>query len=100
MIRKFSAGRIFSQAQKFESDQILIFEGEKLVAIESADNHDLSSVKFLEGALIPGFINTHCHLELSHLKGRIDLGTGLIPFISGVVSLRGAEQEVIDEADS
>jgi cytosine/adenosine deaminase-related metal-dependent hydrolase len=23
------------------------------------------------GMLIPGFINTHCHLELSHLKDRI-----------------------------
>ncbi|MBK9636427.1 MAG: amidohydrolase family protein [Bacteroidetes bacterium] len=26
---------------------------------------------FLEGVLIPGFVNTHCHLELSHLKNEL-----------------------------
>lgn len=26
---------------------------------------------FLEGVLVPGFVNTHCHLELSHLKNEL-----------------------------
>ncbi len=98
MIKKFSAEKIFGEERKFESEQVLIFDDEKLIAIDSVNDHDASSVNFLKGALIPGFINTHCHLELSHLKGRIDSGTGLIPFITGVVSMRGAEQEIIDEA--
>lgn len=37
-----------------------------------------------EGIIVPGFINCHCHLELSHLHGKIPKGTGLIEFIKAV----------------
>ncbi|MEO0787690.1 MAG: amidohydrolase family protein [Bacteroidota bacterium] len=48
--------------------------------------------------LIPGLINAHCHLELSHLKGKVDTGTTLLPFLIGVVSQREVEQAEIDAA--
>ncbi|TXF85457.1 amidohydrolase family protein [Neolewinella aurantiaca] len=51
-----------------------------------------------EGILIPGFINTHCHLELSHLVGKSQTGKTLLPFIVDVVTLREMEQDVIDAA--
>ncbi|MBY0542427.1 MAG: amidohydrolase, partial [Sphingobacteriaceae bacterium] len=34
-----------------------------------------------KGVIVPGFINTHCHLELSHLKNKIEEKTGLTGFI-------------------
>jgi cytosine/adenosine deaminase-related metal-dependent hydrolase len=43
------------------------------------------------GALLPGFINTHCHLELSHLLGQIPQHTGLLEFVSRIMKNRGAE---------
>ncbi len=70
----------------------------KILAIESRDQHDPASLEVHVGWLVPGFVNTHCHLELSHLKGKVDTGTGLIPFITGVVTQRGASAEVIQEA--
>ena len=45
----------------------------------------------------PGFVNCHCHLELSHLKNVIPPNTGLIDFLCSVVTKRDFPQEVIQE---
>ncbi len=37
-----------------------------------------------DGILVPGFVNAHCHLELSHLKDLVPEGTGLIPFLQAI----------------
>ena len=37
-----------------------------------------------DGILTPGFINVHCHLELSHMKGVVPEHTGLIPFLQNI----------------
>jgi cytosine/adenosine deaminase-related metal-dependent hydrolase len=52
------------------------------------------------GWLIPGLVNAHCHLELSHLCGRIPEHTGMAGFIEQVVSLRSEEPgiEVLHQA--
>ena len=54
--------------------------------------------KLLDGILSPGFINAHCHLELSHLKGAIPTQTGLSEFVKQIVPKRAAPQEIIDAA--
>lgn len=77
---------------------IICDDAGKILAVEKRDQHDPETLEFHQGVLIPGFINTHCHLELSHMKGKVDTGTGLIPFITGVVTQRNAAPEVIQEA--
>ena len=52
----------------------------------------------IDGILIPGFINAHCHLELSHLQGKSQTGKTLLPFLVDVVTLREVPQEQIDAA--
>ena len=54
--------------------------------------------KILEGILSPGFINAHCHLELSHLKGAIPTETGLSEFVKQIVPKRVAPPEIIEAA--
>ena len=47
----------------------------------------------LSGVLVPGFVNTHCHLELSWMKDRIQRHTGITGFVAEFVSLRGEVTE-------
>ena len=51
-----------------------------------------------EGVLSPGFINCHCHLELSHMKGLIPEHTGLVDFVFKVVTQRHFPDEEIEDA--
>lgn len=53
-----------------------------------------------EGILCPGFVNAHCHLELSYLKGKIEKHTSLTGFIAALLNERNkqASEFVIKKA--
>ena len=40
------------------------------------------------GAVVPGFVNAHCHVELSHLKGKFRKGSGMAGFIDQINAMR------------
>jgi cytosine/adenosine deaminase-related metal-dependent hydrolase len=65
---------------------------------------ETQSVEFYNGILVPGFVNCHCHLELSHLHRKISRGNGLLAFVNELVSIRNVDiQEIkrcISIADS
>ena len=39
-------------------------------------------------AIVPGFVKSHCHVELSHLHGKFVKGTGMAGFIDQINALR------------
>lgn len=70
---------------------------EVLSAVEASER-GIYDVKTYQGLIVPGFINTHCHLELSALKGLIDQHTGLVAFVQQVMSLRTIDEYMLDTA--
>ncbi len=98
-MKKITADWLFPINSAPIKEGVLILNDEgQVLAIEERAAHDVASLEIHRGALVPGFINTHCHLELSHMKGKVATGTGLIPFIKNVVTQRDVAQEEIDAA--
>lgn len=60
--------------------------------------YDLSVAEIHEGWLIPGLINAHCHLELSHLQNAVKEHTGLDGFLEELMSVREADESTIKQA--
>jgi cytosine/adenosine deaminase-related metal-dependent hydrolase len=59
---------------------------------------DPAAVEHLKGIICPGFINTHCHVELSHLLGKTPERGGLVNFIMDVQRLRDADLNEVEAA--
>lgn len=70
----------------------------EIISISNDPQSIQGPIEVRKGVLVPGYVNAHCHLELSHLKGVIPSGKGLIEFIKGVVQLRDFPEDVIAKA--
>ena len=77
---------------------VVVIEDDVIVEVTTRNQVPSDKLEIFEGVITPGFINTHCHLELSHMKGKVPTGTGLLPFISNVVRFRDVDQDEIDQS--
>lgn len=79
-------------------------EGEVIAIFNNRKDIPLDKLEVFEGILCPGFVNAHCHLELSHMKGKLPQKTGLPGFISEVPKQREVDiskiQLAIKNADA
>lgn len=70
----------------------------KRIIEPDSDFQEIHSTQFFNGIIVPGFVNTHCHLELSHLKGIRPTKQGIAGFIEAVTSQRDAGYEIISKS--
>ncbi len=98
-MRYLSASTIHPVSTAAVSHHVLVLEDDgTIVDLVAEQEVDAALVEHLEGELVPGFINTHCHLELSHLKGCFEEKTGLPDFLNKVVSQREADAAEVTAA--
>src|SRR5688572_13109881 len=97
-LRKFKADKIFDGYRFLEGDNVLITDDTGVVLDIVARSEAGSDFEQFNGILSPGFINCHCHLELSHMKGSIPERTGLVKFVVDVVQQRHFPEEQILQA--
>ena len=95
LYRKFSADKIFDGYHFVEQKVLLTDEAGVIIGIVD-EKEAGNDVEKLHGILCPGFINAHCHLELSHMKAHIPKHTGLVDFVFKVINERHfADDEIL-----
>ena len=73
-MKRFSAQYIITNSGPPLKRAVITTEDDgTIINIEdtAGDLKEKHSVEFYNGIIIPGFVNCHCHLELSHMKGLI-----------------------------
>ena len=55
--------------------------------------------EYYDGAVVPGLVNTHCHMELSYLHKKFRKGTGMAGFIDQINEMRDTSSMEKKKAD-
>ncbi|GAO41803.1 amidohydrolase family protein [Flavihumibacter petaseus] len=102
-IRKLKADRLFTGEDFAPDDFVLIADASGKILDLVPGDYAGEDIEQHDGILVPGWINAHCHLELSHMAGQIPEKTGMVPFLLAVMQHRVdriARQEIaMQQAD-
>lgn len=85
---KYQPDHLFTGKEILSNQSVLITDEKGVVQTIISREDAGEDIQQLKGLLTPGFINCHCHLELSHMKGIIPEHTGLVDFILNILQHR------------
>ena len=83
-MKRFSAQYIFTNnGPPLKRGIVSVNDDGTIASVENSGGNltERESVEFHNGIIIPGFVNCHCHLELSHMKDLIHPKEGLSEFL-------------------
>ncbi len=94
-MRRYLQAELIHDGHRYISDDTLVIEDDgtivDTVGHEAVDEHNIEKH---EGILCPGFVNAHCHTELSYMKGMIPEGEGLANFVQSVLKAKEGGSEI------
>jgi aminodeoxyfutalosine deaminase len=96
--RKIKGNNIFDGYQFVGANKVLVTQANGAIEAIIDETEAGEDVQHFDGIICPGFVNAHCHIELSHLKNAIPQHTGLVNFILDILKLRTANDEIKQEA--
>ncbi len=99
--RKIASHYLFTGHKLIKGCVVEVAADGRIVAVERCESIDsMAGVEFYSGILCPGWVNAHCHLELSSMHGAIAEGTGFAGFAREIGRLRGGytERQRLDAA--
>lgn len=84
-MRRYSANYVYTNLGKPIRNGIVELNDDGVITKiydPKGEIKELAFTEFYNGVIVPGFVNTHCHTELSYLKGKIKPNSGLHGFIN------------------
>lgn len=88
-MRILTADYIFNGEAFFQHAVLVLNEdGSVQDFFPAADASQVQAAEKFEGTLSPGFVNAHCHLELSHMLGKVTPGKGFAKFATELIPQR------------
>ncbi|NQY09611.1 MAG: amidohydrolase family protein [Flavobacteriales bacterium] len=93
-MNKISADYIYTLTQPPIKNGVVVVDDNGTVVEVLESRAGVDDVEIYQGIICPGFVNTHCHLELSYLKDKVATGTGIADYILAVQKLKSEGDEV------
>ena len=101
MIKYFSANYILPVSTEPLKDGVISVNDQgEILKIYDRDSSEsiIDPIEKYDGIIVPGFINSHCHLELSHKHKSVAKGEGVLSFVNSIMKDRQADEAVINKA--
>lgn len=106
-MRKIAANYVFPVHKPPVKNGIIVLDdNDTIVEVIEPKNgfRETAGCTFFNGAIVPGFVNAHCHIELSYMKGKFTPEAGLPFFLTEIRNFRKksfgeAEHKQMKQAD-
>lgn len=93
-MRRIAAHWLVDRGEVMPRPIVTLSDEGEVMAIEQWESLDkMAHTEFFAGALTAGFVNAHCHIELSYLRGKIERGSGFAGFARAIGQVRGEATE-------
>jgi len=100
-VRFLSANSIFNGNEFLKEGSVLVVDdNDRFLEFRNASKVESSSIEYHKGIITPGFVNAHCHLELSHMHQMIPEKKGFLDFAKHIMSRRNSAtlEQIIEAA--